>query len=124
MTVNEYLDQAEELESIGHYTDGCSFIGFIVHRLWPELKPACWAHDYARKDLIKVDNQGENDNLFKDALKQLGAPRPLRFLMYTFTKWQGWSMDYLRMSLGAFLGFFFVFLPFVVFSAYKGGVFG
>lgn len=123
MLVAEYLEQGRLLEAEGHHTDGCSFIGFIVHKFWPELKPACWSHDFARRRLIKVSDQGENDNLFKDSLKYLGAPRPLRFLMYFFTKSQGWAVDYLHMSLNAFLGFL-AFLTFLFFSAYKAGVFG
>lgn len=113
MNLNDYLIEGRKLFEQGYETDGCSFIGWFVHKHWPHLEQACWSHDFARRELIKVEDQGENDNLFKDALKYLGAPRWLRFMMYTFTKWQGFMKDKFNMSLAAFLGFLF-FLTFCV----------
>lgn len=111
------------LKDQGYETDGCSFVGWYVHKKYPHLEQACWAHDFARRGTIKVEDQGENDNLFKDALKYLGAPRWLRFLMYVFTKSQGFMKDKFNMSLAAFLGFILflilVSIPFIV-EHYRG----
>lgn len=113
MNVEEYLMQGEYYHGFGYATDGCSIVGWFVHKIWPQLERACWSHDFARQGVIKVSSQSENDNLFKDALKYLGAPRPLRFIMYTFTKAQGWTKDRLGWDLGMFITAL-IFLTFLV----------
>ena len=131
MKLNEYLRQGRELIESGEYqSDGCSLVGWLVHRVWPEAINACWSHDLARTTIsslhrtgyvIDVKDQSENDNLFKDALKYYGVPRPVRFLMYTFTKTQGFMKDSVNMELPAFLGFL-LFLCLVAISFYFGVV--
>lgn len=121
MTLEEYLRTGKNFYETGYETDGCTLIGWFTHRYYPELTPACHSHDYARRNLIKVEDQGENDNLFKEALKELGAPRPLRFIMYAFTKAQGFMQDKVNMGFPAFIGFVF-FLLFVVVSFYFGAI--
>lgn len=86
MTVDEYLDQGRYWHERYQTSDGCSLVGWFVHRIWPELESACWAHDYARHEIIELEDQETNDNLFKEALKQLGAPAWLRGPMYFFTR--------------------------------------
>jgi hypothetical protein len=116
MTPQEYLKRAQRLHDEGYESDGCTLVGWFVHRFWPDLKPACWAHDYARRFLIPIADQRENDNLFKDTLKHLGAPRWLRTVMYWFTRAQGHAMDRWGMSFNAFLGFlFFMGIVFTMF---------
>ena len=117
MNVWDYLNAGKEFHDAGYETDGCTFIGWLIHLIWGDkFDNACWSHDFARHDLIPVVDQSENDNLFKDALKELGAPRPLRFFMYFFTKTQGFFKDKFNMSLNAFLGFlFFIFIVFMIF---------
>jgi hypothetical protein len=110
MNVETYLNQAWMLKRAGtHRSNGCSFVGWFVHRFWPELEQACWAHDYARVGLIEVDDQRENDNLFKDALKYLGAPRLLRTPMYWFTRLQGYFKDKFGITADSFIGIMFTF---------------
>ena len=90
MDVLKYLKLGEHYNSAGHKTDGCTFIGWIVHKIWPKLEKACWSHDYGRRGLIKFeDGQYENDLTFRSALKHLGAPRPLRALMFIAVRFQG-----------------------------------
>lgn len=122
MNLKAYLAVGRELHDAGYETDGCTFVGWFVHKKYPELEAACWSHDYARRELIMVEDQSENDNLFKDALKHLGAPRWLRFIMYAFTKAQGFMKDKFNMSLNAFLGFL-LFLLIVAGMFYGAGVF-
>ena len=110
MDLNEYLRRGKNLHDMGYETDGCTFVGWFVHKYWPDAEQACWSHDFARRDMIKVKDQSENDNLFKDALKHFNVPRPMRFIMYTFTKTAGFMKDKFNMSLNAFLGFIFFLL--------------
>lgn len=118
MNVEQYLAQGKRLYDSGQRTDGCTFIGWLIHLFYgAKFDNACWSHDFGRQELIKFESQSENDNMFKDALKHLGAPRPLRFVMYFFTKLQGFFKDNFNMSLNAFLGFIF-FLCMVVFIFY------
>lgn len=108
MNVDEYLARGKQLFEQGYESDGCSFVGWIVHPLYPQLEQACRSHDFARRNLIPVTDQRENDNLFKDSLKYLNAPQPLRFIMYTFTRLQGYMKDRFGMTLDTFL--FMLFL--------------
>lgn len=123
MKLEDYLERGEHYHDFGYPTDGCTFVGWFVHKYWPDAEQACWSHDYARRGLIPVEDQSENDNLFKDALKHFDVPRPVRFLMYAFTKWQGFMKDRFNMSLEAFLGFLF-FIGVVTLMFWGGGVFG
>lgn len=105
MNLSDYIAGGRHFHDAGYETDGCTFVGWFVHKYWPDAEQACWSHDYARRELIMVRDQSENDNLFKDALKHFGVPRPMRFIMYFFTKTQGFMKDKFNMSLSAFLGF-------------------
>jgi hypothetical protein len=98
MNTQEYLIRGRVLRDEGYETDGCSFVGWFVHKYWPHLEQACWSHDYGRRLLIDVEDQAENDNLFKDALRYLGAPRYIRTPMYWFTRLQGFLKDRFGMS--------------------------
>lgn len=89
MGLDEYLKLGKHYYSAGHNTDGCTLVGWFVHRIWPELEEACHCHDYARRGLIVTKSQYENDKLFRSALKKLGAPLPLRTLMYIAVRIQG-----------------------------------
>lgn len=123
MNTDEYLARGRQLHDEGHETDGCTFIGWLIKKYWPELTAACWSHDYGRRLLIPLSGQAENDNLFKDALKWLGAPRWLRFIMYTFTRAQGHAADKWSMTLHAFVGLLF-FVIIVLGMFYGAGAFG
>jgi hypothetical protein len=121
MKVEDYLTLGKEFHESGYVTDGCSFIGFLV----PEkYTPACWAHDYARRDLFpEVNTQSENDNLFRNALRHLGMGKIPSSLMYYFTKAQGWFQDNWNLRVWGFIGLLF-FVSFVGISFYYGVLHG
>ena len=93
MDVAQYLAQGKALKEQGFLTDGCSFIGFL---LADKYEPACWSHDFARKNYIVFDDeqgQANNDYYFRLALRSLGMSKWKSNVIYYATRTQGYFLD-------------------------------
>jgi len=92
MDVEEYIKQGQHWKDRGYKTDGCSFVGWLIP---DKYTPACWSHDFARKEFIDLDDddQSTNDYMFRKALRHLGMPDWSSNLIYYFTRSQGWVSD-------------------------------
>ena len=122
MKVKAYIAAGTALKEAGTSTDGCSFVGWLLD---DKYEPACWSHDFARRNLIpEITSQSKNDNMFRNALRHLGMSDWRSNLMYYFTRSQGFMSEKVNMSGNAFVGFIFFLTVFAVmfyFGAIKGG---
>ena len=100
MKIEDYINEGHRLKALGNSTDGCSFVGWLLNE---KYTPACWAHDFGRQNLIvELEDQSENDNHFRSALRHLGMSKLGSNLMYYFTKTQGFTKDKLGIDAVAF----------------------
>ena len=118
MSPEDYVGAGRRLKAQGVPSDGCSFIGWLLD---DKYNPACWAHDYGREDLLDLEDQSDNDNHFRTALRHLGMSKLGSNLIYYATKTQGFVKEKFGLSSLAFafiIGFIIAIPTLIYFQPY------